>query len=110
MTPDLFASIAEKKAGMAKSASANAAWIAFRLHDLATWVWRADGGGGEFKMEFFRYWCEKRGFIPTNHHAWGALTAAAVRAGIIKWTGRYAEASSKKTHAHPVKVWKPKGA
>lgn len=41
-----------------------------------------------------------------SHHAWGALTQIAARRRLIVFTGGYENARSKRTHAHPVKVWR----
>lgn len=60
----------------------------------------------EFKTEDFRAWFIGEGYDqPHDHHVWGALTNRAVKAGVIRFTGRYATSVSPKTHAHPVKVW-----
>lgn len=96
--------------GLARTASANTEWLAHCLKCLEQWLARPDKASEEFPMEFFRSWWELHylGFRlqPTNHHAWGALARAAREAGLIEWTGRYTQAWSKKTHAHPVKVWR----
>lgn len=114
MQLDLLESVRRRDAGMANSASANSEWIAHCLRCMKEYWLVNPSACREFPMEFFRSWWElhylQSPLQPTNHHAWGALTVAAVKAGIIEWTGRYAQASSKKTHAHPVKVWKSKGA
>lgn len=63
-------------------------------------------GWHHFKSEDFRAWYLERGFPPPHdHHVWGALTNRASRAGVIRFTGRYAASISPKTHGHPVKVW-----
>ena len=92
-----------KREGMALAASKNSEWMAQALDDLR--VFAAERG--EFVVEAFR---ARRKLLhkpePTSAAAWGAFTRAAQVAGIIKWTGRYTQASSAKTHAHPVKVWR----
>lgn len=92
-----------KREGMALTASVNSAWIEGALADLKVFA----AHYAEFPLEQFRAWRSLRQQPePTNHHAWGALTNAAQRAGIIKWTGRYTQASSVKTHAHVVRIWR----
>jgi hypothetical protein len=113
MQLDLLDSLAAKDRGMKLTASANSAWIAERLEDLRGWLLNesADFGRHEFRIEHFRLWCQiNYRPEPSSHHAFGALTHAAVKEGTIEWTGRYALARSKKTHAHPVKIWRAKGA
>lgn len=61
----------------------------------------------DFKMEDFRAWCGSQGIAaPHSHKVWGALTHRACRAGVIRFTDRYAASVSPKTHAHPVKIWR----
>jgi hypothetical protein len=64
-------------------------------------------GWEEFKTEDFRAWY---GRDPHDHHVWGALTNRACREHVIEWTGRYVPSISPKTHGHPVKVWRSRGA
>lgn len=60
----------------------------------------------EFKTEDFRAWYIAQGFAaPHDHHVWGALTNRACKAGVIRFTNKFAASVSPKTHAHPVKVW-----
>jgi hypothetical protein len=70
----------------------------------------------------FRRWCAQQKAIgartctieqfradtklqPESHKAWGAIVKAFVREGIIRPTDQYQRAGSRKTHAHPVRVW-----
>ena len=72
---DLLASRSARDYGMADSAAANSEWIKDRLEDLRAWL--ADKT--EFKMEFFRAWCDLNNrALQSNHHAWGPLARAAV--------------------------------
>lgn len=79
------------------------AWLDRALDELRRFAampeWR------EFKAEDFRAWLMNRMPAPHTHKVWGGFTSRAARAGIIRWTGRYAQSVSPKTHAHPVKVW-----
>jgi len=94
-----------RDAGLAQTASKNTEWTIANLIALHLFVARR--GNCEFTMEIFRGERQLRNTpAPSSPHAWGALTTAAHRSGLIEWTGRYIQASSKKTHAHPVKVWR----
>jgi hypothetical protein len=92
-----------KHQGMDLTASKNSAWISESLEELRAFA----RSYPEFTMEQFRH---IRSMLkrqePTSPKTWGAFTRAAVKAGIIQWTGRYMNALSTKTHAHPVKVWR----
>lgn len=83
-------------------------WSAMILQALRLWlnVIRAQGRS-EFRFEEFRATCT-RAMQPPSHKAWGSVPRMAVRAGLIAATGRYAQATSEKTHAHPVMVWRAK--
>ena len=95
-----------KREGADLVASHNSAWIDLMLVQLWAFAWVRQ----EFTFELFRAWAILNRFPkPTNAHGWGALTQAALAAGLIEWTGRYVQASSVKTHAHPVKVWHVRG-
>lgn len=92
-----------KREGMDLTASKNSAWMAECLSDLRQFAKEH----AEFTMETFRaVRTLRRAPKPTSSNAWGALTHAAVRAGVMVWSGRYTNAQSAKTHAHPVKVWR----
>lgn len=92
-----------KREGMERAASKNSFWIAECVEELRGFA----RSYPEFTMEQFRH---IRSLLkhpePSSPNAWGALTHAAVKAKIIVWTGRYTNAVSTKTHAHPVKVWR----
>jgi len=90
--------------GMARTLDAEPqAWIDRALDELRIFAalpeWRT------FKTEDFRAWLAGRMPPPHDHHVWGGFTARACKAGVIRWTGRYAASVSPKTHAHPVKLW-----
>lgn len=62
---------------------------------------------GEFTTEEFRFhWLTHGGVEPESHKAWGALTSAAAKRGLIQHTGRYRRALATKTHGHPVALWR----
>lgn len=103
LTLDLDASVAARERGMSATAIANLRWIATTLEHLEAFA----RGREEFTMEEFRASCAARGLnAPASHHAWGALASAAAKRHLIRFTGRYVNARSKRTHAHPVKVWR----
>lgn len=59
-----------------------------------------------FRFEEFREVAEKQGWdLPLSPNAWGAIPIKACKLGLIKWTGEYELAQSRKTHSHPVKKW-----
>lgn len=62
-------------------------------------------GYHEFRFEEFRAFCERNELAPESQNAWGALPGMAVKAGLIRPTGRYEKASSAKTRRHPVMIW-----
>ena len=95
-----------KRSGMDLVAGRNSAWINLMLGHLLVFAWAR----GEFTFETFRaYTVLMRLPAPTDAHAWGSLSLAAMRAGLVEWTGRYMPAHSVKTHCHPIRVLKAKG-
>jgi len=92
-----------RDAGFRRLSIANLRWIAAALERLRAFA----QAQGEFRMEQFRAWYIEAGHeMPPKPHAWGALTNIAAERRIIAFTGRYEPAQSKRTHAHPVKVWR----
>lgn len=62
---------------------------------------------GETTCEQWRYdWLTCKRPAPASHYAWGALVNIAAKRGLVVNTHRYVKASSKKTHAHPVPLWR----
>jgi len=95
-----------KREGMALVAGKNRDWLDLMLSHLVAFAWARQ----EFTVETFRaYTVLMRLPKPTNHHAWGALSLAAMRAGLIKPTGRTMLACSARTHAHPIRIVRAKG-
>lgn len=96
-----------KREGQQRAAEhAGSEWSAMILKALRLWlnVIKAQGRN-EFRFEEFRATCTKA-MQPVSSKAWGALPRMAVRDGLIMATGKYAQATSEKTHAHPVMVWR----
>jgi len=92
-----------KRAGQRLVASHNSLWMSQALDDLR--VFAAERG--EFTVEMFR----ATGKLlhrpqPTSANCWGAFASVAIRAGIIEPTGKYIKASSVKTRAHPIAVYR----
>ncbi len=79
-------------------------WIAGVLQEIKKFS--ALPGWQEFRIEDFRAWYLGEGFPqPHDHHCWGAITHHAVKAEIIRFTGRYRASASPKTRGHYVRVW-----
>jgi hypothetical protein len=97
-----------KATGQFKAANSSSTWLSGALERLPKFLRTLvhDCGEPVFRMEQFR------GFLhaekvpePKHANAWGALPQAAVRAGLIRFTGRYAEAMNPSAHARIVKLW-----
>lgn len=96
---DLAESRALRDAGTA-SVSANAsAFMNKALGEIAALP------SGEYRGESIRAHCLCRGIEPHHPNAWGALMLAASRRGLLKPTGRYVAAASKKSHASVQQVY-----
>lgn len=99
---DCVESKRRKREGMDATKAKNSDWMRERLFDLREYAVATR----RFPIEFFRAWCEQmRRPAPSSPNAWGALASAAQREHIISWTHDYAPASSKKTHAHDVRIY-----
>ena len=62
-------------------------------------------GGERILAEAWRATCEEHGVRPHHPNAWGALTSSMARRGIIRATGQYVKANSKRNHSHPYQLW-----
>lgn len=101
---DLQVAEAARDRGLSTTTIANLRWIAQALEDLGAFA-RARG---RLTLEEYRSNRAARGLPePTSHHAWGALAQVAAKRRVLVFTGEYQKARSKRTHAHPVKVWRP---
>lgn len=77
-------------------------------------LWRNDAlrlirerlAGQEVLAEEFRALCEAEGITPHHCNAWGGLTAALVRAGVIEDTGRVGRSKDPRSHARRQPVWR----
>lgn len=62
--------------------------------------------GREVLAEEFRVLCEANGIKPHHCNAWGGLTAALVKAGVIEDTGRVEKSRDPRSHARRQPVWR----
>ena len=62
-------------------------------------------GFHDFRFEEFRTFAETVGIIPHSANFWGTVPAMAIKAKLIRATGRYEKASSPKTRHHPVAIY-----
>lgn len=63
-------------------------------------------GRAKFRMEEMRKLAEDLNWtMPHSANAWGALPRIALKAGLIRFTGEFVPAQSRRTHGHPVRVW-----
>lgn len=60
---------------------------------------------GEYRGEQVRLACTLRGIEPHHPNAWGALILAAQKRGLLRPTGRFVSAASKKSHASVQQVY-----
>lgn len=62
--------------------------------------------GQEVLAEKFRVLCEANGIRPHHCNAWGGLTAALAKAGVIEDTGRVEKSRDPRSHARRQPVWR----
>ena len=74
-------------------------------HDAMTLI-RERLAGQEVLAEKFRSLCEAAGIRPHHCNAWGGLTAALVKAGVIEDTGRVEKSRDPRSHARRQPVWR----
>lgn len=103
LTLDLEAGEAARDRGLTRTTFANLRWIVEAMDDLEAYAKTQQ----TFTLEEYRAHRAAAGLRePESHHAWGALAQAAAKRRVIVFTGQYVNARSKRTHAHPVKVWR----
>jgi len=78
------------------------------FHADAVEVIRRRLTGCEVLAEEFRRVCSEEGVAPHHHNAWGALTGALVRRGVIEDTGRLVKSQDPRSHARRQPVWRVK--
>ena len=92
----------ERDAGMAKvMGKAGESW-----RDNAIQLIRERLSGREVLAEEFRAVCEAEGVRPHHCNAWGGLTVALVKAGVIEDTGRVEKSRDPRSHARRQPVWR----
>ena len=90
-----------KAAGMAQVLeNAGTAFV-----DRACAVVQKVHGGQQILAEDWRITCQEHGVTPHHVNGWGALTSSMARRGIIRATGQYVKANSKRNHSHPYQLW-----
>ena len=62
--------------------------------------------GQEVLAEEFRALCVAEGITPHHCNAWGGLTNALVKAGVIEDTGRVGRSRDPRSHARRQPVWR----
>lgn len=97
----LFAAVAARDKAIAQVlGNAGSDWQAEAIRII-----RQQLAGQEVLAEAFRTTCEKEGVRPHHHNAWGGLTNALVRAGVIVDTGRVEKSRDPRSHARRQPVW-----
>ena len=101
---DLLEARQSRDAGVARATDhAGETWMDRAVSDFAEFVKR----NGEATCEQWRSdWIARGNDEPVTHKAYGAVALTAAKRGLIINTRRYVQATSAKTHAHPVPVWK----
>lgn len=104
---DLFDTKASRRLRNEGMASAEAGADDWKTAAIMAFVSFGNTGVRFFITEDFRRWWMGRGnFIePRHHNAWGAFTAAMLKAGLIRPTGRVRAAASVKSHARKMLEW-----
>lgn len=62
--------------------------------------------GAEITGVEIREACEDAEITPHHCNAWGALTMAAVRAGLLEPTGQYTRSSRAASHARAIQIYR----
>lgn len=95
-----------KLSGQFKVCASNDGWLSTMLDHLPAFLSASRKSDDGFRMEQFRGYVKSKGLAdPAHVNAWGALTTAAQRVGMIRWTGRFGVAMNPSAHARIVKVW-----
>lgn len=94
---------AGKDYGQQLTLDANVEWKHHVMVELRAWIaTRRMQGATHMTMEEFRHVARNQ---PDSHKAWGAITTAARKAGLIEHES-YVPATSVKTHGHPIGLWR----
>lgn len=101
LQPDLFAGRKARDEGMARVQGNNSQWMYQALQLAPRCVPRGEVTGEDIRLRL-----RAAGLAaPTNDHAWGALTNAMVRRGMLTDTGRTTHATDPRSHACRIPVW-----
>lgn len=97
-----------KEAGMQAALSASGDWSDYIIRKLRYFIRKRKAQGKPvFKIEELRAFAEMAGWEPPKSpNCWGTVPQNASKLGLIRWTGKYAPARSKRTHSHDVKTWR----
>jgi hypothetical protein len=102
MMDDLFAGMDTGKArrdeGIHKVTQNNLSWMENGIHCVEYFI----APGREVTAEDLRACVSD----PRHGNAWGALTRAAVRQGLLEPTGRYTKARLPSNHAREIKIYR----
>lgn len=101
---DLFAAREARDEALALVAGNSDGFISAGL-ELISRLPRGDATG-----EDIRFALEAKGLIPHHHNAWGALTLAAVKRGLLRRTDRFVNMRGPKSHARMTRVYIINGA
>jgi hypothetical protein len=103
---DLCESIAAKERGMSRAVrTAGNEWVNLAVEDFVKFLRER----GESAIEDWRAVMVERGIpLPPSSKVFGCIARTAALRDLIEWTGRYENAKSVLTRAHPVKYWKLK--
>ena len=85
-------------------ANAGERWIDIALHMLRTLPYDTDFTAEDYKLRIIEDGCP----LPHHHNAWGSLTGAAIKLGIIYFTGRYTHMKVKRSHARKTPIYRRK--
>lgn len=104
MQLDLALAIAARDKGITRAADhAGPSWMERAVEDFGRFLRER----GEATLEQWRYdWLARGGAAPSTHKAYGAVATSAARRGLAVNTERYVKATSEKTHAHRVPIWR----
>ena len=101
---NLFDARAARDDGIALTSAKNSNWLATALKMIP--IMKSQGGINATTGEGIRMALTLRGLPqPSSPHAWGMLTRTAMKAGLIRDTGRLLQMVTKKSHARRTPLW-----
>jgi hypothetical protein len=96
---DLFAALEAREAALARVGENSGGFMALGLAAIAEL-------SGEYTGEDIRFALKQRGIEPHHHNAWGALTMAAIRRGLLVPTGHYTKMCDPKSNARKTQTYR----